>query len=163
MSKISIARRRLEVSNRHEVARLAEDHFERRQSFSVVGRSTEAKPIDREEDHRALAFPIPASDARLIERLAPHLSREDQPINATLRREGALLVLKIQPPAAGKKLVSCEQVSEMLGVSRSSVYRLVRDGRLPAYRIGRTLRFDTADVFSFLTRCLAGSRGMSCT
>ncbi len=163
MSKISIARRRLEVNSRHEPAGLAEDHLDRRQSFSLVGRNSAVELIDRERDDRALAFPIPVSDALLIESLAPHLSRLDQPIHATLHREGAVLVLKIQPPAEAKKLISCEQVSDMLGLSRSSVYRMVRDGKLPAYRIGRILRFDTSDVFSFLTMCLPGSGGMSCT
>lgn len=163
MSKISIARRRLEVNSRHALPRLTQDHFDRRQSLSLVGRDSKVKPVDREADDRALAFPIPSSDAQLIESLAPHLSQLDQPINATLHREGAVLILRIQPPSTAKKLISCDQVSEMLGMSRSSVYRLVRNGRLPAYRIGRILRFDPADVFAFLTMCLRGPRGMPCT
>ncbi|MEJ2082893.1 MAG: helix-turn-helix domain-containing protein [Acidobacteriota bacterium] len=163
MPKISIARRRLEVNNRQELPDLSQRQYERRHSFSLVGRDPTARSIDQQADDRALAFPIPDSDARLIESLAPHISRLDQPINATLHREGAVLVLRIQPPAVAKKLISCEQVSEMLGVSRSSVYRLVRNGKLPTYRIGRALRFDPSDVFAFLTMCLRDQRGISCT
>lgn len=162
MSKISIARRRIELKSRHELPESPDAHIERRQSFSLVGRSPVMKSVESEPDDTALAFPIPEADARLIASLAPHLSQSDQPINATLHREGAFLILKIQPSAVEKKLLSCDQVSEMLGMSRSYVYHLVRDGRLPAYRIGRILRFDPSDVFAFLSMCLHSQRGMPC-
>ena len=162
MSKISIARRRIELRNRHRLPEPWDSHSERRQSFSLVGGSALREAHDSGLDDRALAFPIDETDARLIESLAPHLAQADQQVNATLHREGTLLVLRIQPPALAKRLIACDQVSEMLGMSRSYVYHLVRDGKLPAYRIGRNLRFDPADVFAFLSMCLNGSGGMPC-
>lgn len=162
MSKISIARRRIELKNRHELPAPLDTHFERRRSLSLVGANSIGKSVEHVPEDKALAFPIPDADAHLIESLAPHLAQSDQPINATLHREGTFLILKIQPPAIAKKLLSCEQVSEMLGMSRSYVYHLVREGKLPAYRIGRILRFDPADVFAFLAMCMGGSPEMPC-
>jgi len=95
------------------------------------------------------------------------LSRENQPgrreLSATLKREGTLLVMRIQPPSENRKLISCETVSEMLGMSRAYVYQLAREGKLPTYRIGRVVRFDPLDVFNFMAKCLDRSGKPSCT
>lgn len=49
-------------------------------------------------------------------------------------------------------LLTLSEVSGTLRVSRSTVYRLVEGRRLPAYRLGRRLRFDRDDVATFLAR-----------
>lgn len=42
------------------------------------------------------------------------------------------------------KLLTAEEVKEILNLSHvDQVYRLVREGVLPAVRIGRLIRFDT--------------------
>lgn len=47
--------------------------------------------------------------------------------------------------------MTVEQVSEMMQVTQPTVYRWVREGQLPATRIGRTLRFSRADVESMVS------------
>lgn len=39
-----------------------------------------------------------------------------------------------------------EQVRQMLGVDRSTVYRMAEDGRLPAVKVGRQWRFPAAEI-----------------
>jgi excisionase family DNA binding protein len=51
-----------------------------------------------------------------------------------------------QPP----QLLSAEQVRQMLGVDRSTVYRMAETGRLPAVKIGRQWRFPTDQIESLL-------------
>jgi excisionase family DNA binding protein len=46
--------------------------------------------------------------------------------------------------------VSTSQVAEMLGISRVTVARMVRDGRLPAWQIGRAYKIDRAVVEAFV-------------
>jgi len=42
------------------------------------------------------------------------------------------------------------RVAGLLGVSERSITRLVKRGKLPAYRIGSQLRFDPDEVAAFL-------------
>ena len=46
--------------------------------------------------------------------------------------------------------VTAEQLASMLGVSRSTVTRLVQRGAIRAIRVGSLLRFDPADVIRYL-------------
>lgn len=47
--------------------------------------------------------------------------------------------------------MTVEQVAEMMQVTQPTVYRWVREGQLPATRIGRTLRFSRGDVESMVS------------
>jgi excisionase family DNA binding protein len=49
-----------------------------------------------------------------------------------------------------QKLMSAEQVRQMLGVDRSTVYRMAENGRLPAVKIGRQWRFPSDQIESLL-------------
>lgn len=44
------------------------------------------------------------------------------------------------------KLLSVDQLAEALGVSRRTVYRLLEEGDVPHYRVGKHLRFDLDEV-----------------
>jgi excisionase family DNA binding protein len=44
------------------------------------------------------------------------------------------------------KLLSVNQLAEVLGISRSTVYRLVREDQIPHYSVGERLRFDVGEV-----------------
>jgi excisionase family DNA binding protein len=46
--------------------------------------------------------------------------------------------------------LSTSEVAETLGVSSRSVHRLIDDGQLTAFRIGRVLRIDKTEVARFL-------------
>ncbi len=50
------------------------------------------------------------------------------------------------------RLMNVNEVARFLGISRWTVYRLVRDGDLHAVRAGERLRFRLADVDAYLDR-----------
>ncbi|NNN12705.1 MAG: helix-turn-helix domain-containing protein [Acidimicrobiaceae bacterium] len=43
-----------------------------------------------------------------------------------------------------------KETAEMLGISLRTIYRLVDDGQLPAYQIGRVIRFKRDEVEAFI-------------
>lgn len=47
--------------------------------------------------------------------------------------------------------MTVEQVADLMQVTQPTVYRWVREGALPATRIGRTLRFSREDVESMVS------------
>ena len=49
-----------------------------------------------------------------------------------------------------KRFLSAGQVSQMLGVDRSTVYRMAESGRLPAMKIGRQWRFPAEQIAALL-------------
>jgi excisionase family DNA binding protein len=50
-----------------------------------------------------------------------------------------------------------EQIARKYGVSRRTVYRKVATGELPAYRFGRQLRFDEAEVSAAMRLTVPGA------
>lgn len=60
-----------------------------------------------------------------------------------------------KPPYAGdrlEQLLTIAEVGRLLGVSRWSVYELMRGGELVAIRVGERARFEPADVRAYLER-----------
>lgn len=55
--------------------------------------------------------------------------------------------------------LTAEDVAEMLQVSRSSVYKLVKSDELASYYVGRKLRFTMADVENYIARSRQANRG----
>lgn len=49
-----------------------------------------------------------------------------------------------------EKLLSIEEVAEILGLEYKTIYRLVRNGELPAAKVGRVYRVYKADLEAFL-------------
>ena len=49
-----------------------------------------------------------------------------------------------------EKLLTIEEVAEFLNLEYKSVYRLVRNGELPAARIGRVYRVSRSDLDAYL-------------
>ncbi len=47
---------------------------------------------------------------------------------------------------ATQKILTITEVAERLGMHPVTVYRLVKEARLPVFRIGRMLRFDADEV-----------------
>ncbi|KQU78174.1 MULTISPECIES: helix-turn-helix domain-containing protein [unclassified Rhizobacter] len=56
-------------------------------------------------------------------------------------------------PAPLVPMISALEVGRLLGISARAVYDLHATGRLPAYRIGRAVRFEVADVEAFKAAC----------
>lgn len=49
------------------------------------------------------------------------------------------------------QLLTVRQVQELLHIDRSTIYRMAADGRLPAIRVGRQLRFPADDIRDFVS------------
>lgn len=54
------------------------------------------------------------------------------------------------PPAS--RIMTPSEAADYLRISRPKLYRLVRDGKLPAFKLGRTWRFRYADLYQFLVQ-----------
>lgn len=50
------------------------------------------------------------------------------------------------------KLLTVEDVADVLGISRSKVYELISSGALPSVRIGRSRRVRVSDLDVFVER-----------
>lgn len=59
-----------------------------------------------------------------------------------------------EPKFAEKELLSVEELANFLGISISSVYRLVERRSIRFYRLARYLRFRRSDVEAYLADCL---------
>ena len=58
------------------------------------------------------------------------------------------------------RLMTYQQVADVLGVTRRTVWTLVANGDLPAVRFGRSVRVDPADLRAYIDRCKTpGSAG----
>jgi len=62
--------------------------------------------------------------------------------------EMVLLLIKEQMPAKESKgaMLTPKELAGELKISRDTVYKLAREGRIPHERIGSNLRFNAADV-----------------
>jgi excisionase family DNA binding protein len=157
MRKMSIAQRRLESDQVIDFTR-AELRAQWRRGTSVRNRyppvqslrKQKAKPV---QTAKVLSFPMTSEHAGAFDSFLQ--SGESQRTLATLSREQGLFILRVEAPAKqqSKELLSCRKAARMLGVSRVTIYRWVREGRLRAYRLGRMLRFDPWDVMESLSRC----------
>ena len=54
---------------------------------------------------------------------------------------------------------SVEEVADLLGVNYQLIYRQVREGKLPALRVGRIYRIKKADLEAYLERNTTGASG----
>jgi excisionase family DNA binding protein len=52
----------------------------------------------------------------------------------------------------GMKLLTVDEVAQILRVPKLNVYRLVREGRLPAVRIGRFVRVPENELRAWIAR-----------
>lgn len=50
------------------------------------------------------------------------------------------------------RLLTVNQLADLLAISRDSVYRLVRAGKLPSILVGDRIRFRAVDVDDYLRR-----------
>jgi excisionase family DNA binding protein len=60
--------------------------------------------------------------------------------------------------AALAPLLSINEVARLLGISRATVYELMRDGALVPIRVGERARFEPADIRAYLDRQREGER-----
>ncbi len=48
--------------------------------------------------------------------------------------------------------MSLEQVAKLLGISERTVVRLIEEGKLVGFKVGRSWRFDQADIDDYVRR-----------
>lgn len=58
-------------------------------------------------------------------------------------------------------LLTYKQAGELMGVSDRTVWQLVKDGKLPAVRIGAAVRIDRRDVIAFIDGQKGGNHGVN--
>lgn len=51
-----------------------------------------------------------------------------------------------------EEALNVRQVAELLGVSDKHIYELAAQGKVPAFRVGRAVRFDPQDVADWLRK-----------
>lgn len=62
--------------------------------------------------------------------------------------------------SSGPRYLSPEQAAQFLGVHKNTIWKLIREGKLPARRIGpRIVRIAPADVEALLTDYVGGEFG----
>lgn len=70
------------------------------------------------------------------------------------RADGHVVVkLEFMKPDYYLRLLTTEEVCEMLHISRSTLYQYSHSGEIRTYHMGRGLRYRFQDVLDFLTRC----------
>ncbi|WP_139314703.1 helix-turn-helix domain-containing protein [Alkalihalophilus pseudofirmus] len=57
-----------------------------------------------------------------------------------------------------KEIMTVTQVAEYLQLSEMSTYKLVQDGKIPAFKIGRHWRVKKEDLNEFIERLKNGER-----
>lgn len=55
-----------------------------------------------------------------------------------------------------KVLVNAKEASKMLSVSERMLWTLTNQGEVPAIRIGRSVRYDPADIWAYVDRKRTG-------
>jgi excisionase family DNA binding protein len=65
----------------------------------------------------------------------------DGPLEVTLQLKGEPALEVKVPNVADDELLTAEELADFLRVHRSTVYRLLRNGHLPAFRVGSDWRF----------------------
>lgn len=56
----------------------------------------------------------------------------------------------------GKKALSTQEVADMLHVSKSTIYDLIKKGEISSYKVGRKVRFTEKDVEDYISRAKQG-------
>jgi excisionase family DNA binding protein len=57
----------------------------------------------------------------------------------------------LRQPFTEARLLTVNEVADLLRVSRMTVYRLIKDRTMPAFRVGRGYRLLEEDVHTYLT------------
>ena len=64
---------------------------------------------------------------------------------------------RVAGASRGRLLLTFDEAAEMLGIGRTSLYRLVWAGRLTPVRIGRSVRFSCAQLEVFVSSLESGA------
>ncbi len=68
------------------------------------------------------------------------------------------MTVVVQQPPAGPALLDVKQAAAHLNLGLRTLHRLTANGELSAVRIGRTVRYRSEDLTSFIERAATGKR-----
>ena len=60
-----------------------------------------------------------------------------------------------------KLVLEIKEVSEMLGVSVSTLYKWVSEKKIPCYKVGRLVKFRQSDIEKWLGENMAGKERLN--
>jgi excisionase family DNA binding protein len=76
--------------------------------------------------------------------------KNDPKLDVNLNNEG-LIILKLHlNNSLLPRMLRCDQVCQMLQISRSFLQKLIHENKLKSYKIGRLRRFLLEDILEFL-------------
>ena len=58
--------------------------------------------------------------------------------------------LATQAKAAEKRTYTVKEISQMLGISEKSSYRLLKENRIEHFKVGRTYKIPKLHIFNYL-------------
>jgi excisionase family DNA binding protein len=164
MEKISIVRRRLEVSPTRAELRARqrmEDHPPESMSGGAAVMALTGKTETPDDGNRPLSVDL---GPQVMDELwsGGHLDETSSgqrhfivEAQKTSQEGRTVLSLQFMKPDYYLRLLTTEEVCEMLHISRSTLYAFVHEKKLKTYRMGRSLRYRFQDVLNFLTGCEA--------
>ena len=135
MEKISIARRRLEINKIPVMAPAKLCSIDEKGGFA--------------ETSKEMAFPLTGAQINRLNSLDLNGLGKLFWSQMFQEKEG-VLILKLEQETIGN-LLDCKEAAALLGVSRQSIYRLVKHQRIKALHIGRALRFTREELSRFVT------------
>jgi excisionase family DNA binding protein len=59
-----------------------------------------------------------------------------------------------------EKFYTVKTLAERLAVKPLTIYRMLQDGKLPAFKIGKSIRFDPDAIATFLESVRVGPEGL---
>ncbi len=74
----------------------------------------------------------------------------DPALDVMLNKEGRLVLKLHLTNSSLLKMLRCDQVCEMLQISRSFLQKLIHENKLKSYKIGRLRRFTLEDILEFI-------------
>ncbi len=69
-----------------------------------------------------------------------------------MKRKGVTTMAIKEITLMAGPLLSLREVSQMLGISERTVYRLMDDGELHPFKMGKSWKFEQADIDAYLDR-----------
>jgi excisionase family DNA binding protein len=63
---------------------------------------------------------------------------------------GLAVAVMRRPMTGDHQILTTKEVSEMLGVHMSTVYKLIKEGKIPSFRVGSDWRFRREQIVRWL-------------
>lgn len=65
---------------------------------------------------------------------------------------------KDHPSPAQKEMLTPQEAAQLLNVQRSTIYRWIKQGILPAYKINTCWRLHHTDLLQLMAKCYVGPK-----